>query len=85
MQLQREIDELKKDERSIEQIQLKVKEKERLIMEIEEEKWNEEKQQKLIRERTLSELASLNTKVVSRKKRLQELEIVYGASLVDLE
>lgn len=85
LQLQRQIEDLKKDQKDLDQLKFQVQQKEQEIRKLEEQKEDEEKQFKIVREKTLSELASLKTKVSTQKKRLQELDICYQANLVDFE
>lgn len=85
LQLQRQIEDLKRDQKDLEQLKYQVKQKELSIRKLEEQKQTEEKQFKLAREKSLSELASLKTKVSTQKKRLQELDLNYQTNLIDFE
>lgn len=85
MQLQREIESLKKNQKDISQIQQELKKKEQTIKKLQTQNFLEEKHQKMQREKTLEELAILKTKVSTSKKRLQELELCCESNLVDFE
>jgi chromosome segregation ATPase len=85
MQMEREVENLKTNQRDLSKIEKEVKQKEEKIKKLTLKNMKEEKDQKLIREKTLQELACLKTKVSTSKKRLQELEVCYEANLVEFE